>query len=224
MKINPIQTNSTKANFKALDENTYKVTSDKVKDITDKYIEKDNIKTPGQIAFSMALIGLKTFICGAGVAALLAAVCKTAPGKTQKALKTAADTIADFAKRPIENPTKKLPKFINFEKRVIGKAEGFARKAYKNVICRGFDAIPEDATEKIKKEITDANNLKAFTRLGGFTALGALTPSLLTRDKNGDGVHDIVQKAQKKSEQLDSKFNTFGEDVLAMTQLASLIK
>lgn len=224
MKINSIQPNSTKANFKALEENTYRTTSDKVKDITDKYIEKDDIKSPGQIAFSMALIGLKTFICGAGVAALIAGIFKSAPGKTQEILKNASEGLIKFSKNVVEEPTTKVQKFTNFAKKAVGKTEEIARDVYKKVICRGFKAIPEGVEETIKQEITNENNIKAFTRLGGASALAALTPGLLTRDKDGDGVHDIVQKAQRKSEQLDKRFNTFGEDVLAMTQLASLIK
>ena len=223
MKINSIQNyNTNKASFKASEENIYQQTSQKVKDITDGYISKE-VKSPAQIAFSMALVGLKTFICGAGAAMLLASVFKTAPTKTQKALKSVSKELVDFSKKVVDDPTTKLQKITNFAKKGIGKTEEIARDAYKKVICKGFEAIPEGADEKIIKEITDKNNLKAFTRLGGASAVAALTPAIFKKDEDGDGVKDILQKAQTRSEQLDKKFNTFGEEVLAMTQLSKMI-
>ena len=225
MKINTIQNvNTNRINFKASEENIYKQTSEKVKDITDKYIESTEIKSPSEIALSMGLVALKTFICGAGAALLLASVFKSAPGKTQKVLKTVSNELVDFSKKVVSEPNTKRQKIGNFVKEAVGNGEKLARNAYKKVICRGFEAIPEGAEAKVIKEITDKNNLKAFTRLGGASALAALTPAIFKKDEDEDGVKDILQKAQKRSQQIDNKFNAFGEEILAVTQLSQMIK
>ena len=225
MKVNNISNqNITRQSFKGSETNIYQETSGKVKDITDKYIGKDQIKSPGQIVLSMGLIALKTFVCGAGAAALLATLSKSAPSKTIKALKTASNEIIGFSKKVIDNPTTKLQKATNFVKKSAGTVEEVARNVYKKVICHGFEAIPENATTEVVEKIVKNNEFKAFTNLGGTAAVASLAPSIIKKDENEDGVLDIVQKAQKRSEQLDNKFSALGQDVIAMTQLTNMLK
>ena len=189
--------------------------------LTDSYVNANDIKTPGQVVASVGAAGLKAFASGAIAAGLIAGLFKTAPNKLQSVLKTGSNKAKSLAASLSDDAAKhaKVKKPLG---KVIGKAEQIARNTYKKLFNPDARTIVEGMADDVVKEIS-ANNVRAFQKLGGAVSAAAIVPNILARDNDGDGVKDIVQKSQSAYCRVEEKNKNLTTNLAAMAELASIL-
>ncbi len=189
--------------------------------MTDSYISANDIKTPGQVVASVGAAGVKAFASGAIAAGLIAGLFKGAPTKLQGALKAGSKKVRCVAANLTDDAAKhaKVKKPVG---KAIAKAEEIARSAYKKFINADVRSLTDDMADDVAREI-NANATRGFQKLGGALSTAAIVPAILTRDNDGDGVKDLVQKSQSAYDKVDSKNRELTNNLAAMAELASIL-
>lgn len=148
----------------------------------DKFVNSAQIKKPVAAVASIALAAVMAYAGGAKIGNVISRITK---GKVPEAVvgfvKKGADKVQDTAANIIANADKttKLGKIKNLAGKAMGGAEKYARKGFKKLAKEG-----------------SANPTKAFETMLGLGSVATVFPGVITRDKDGDGVSDILQRGQ----------------------------
>ncbi len=200
--------------------------------ITDSYVNANDIKTPGQVVASVGAAGIKSFASGAIAAGLIAGLFKSAPTKLQGLLKTGSKKVRCVAANLSDDAAKhaKIKKPIG---KAIAKTEQVARNVYKkfinadvrNLVDETAENLTDDAVKAAKQlnQEISANATRGFQKLGGALSTAAIVPAILTKDNDGDGVKDLVQKSQSAYSKVDAKNHELTSNLSAMAELASIL-
>ncbi len=144
--------------------------------MNDEFVSKDDIKTPGQVVASVGFASAKTFFNGA---VAYSAVDKIFKGGVSNVINSAGKKGLNFINNAV----------TNLEKGASSKVKDFAIKCLKQVKTK----VPKIAA-RVKLPV-----------LAGILAIGAMVPSICSRDNNDDGIKDIAQKSQSAYDNFEKK-------------------
>ena len=184
--------------------------------INDKIVNSDDIKKPVAVAASVALAGLTSW---AGARALTSAVTSKFLPKAgvyvETGLKTAANAVKSGADKFAQvTPEKKLS--LATVKKYTGKAvasiEEGARNIYKKVAYSGID----------EKVVNPERANKALANAAGAGAATITVADICTKDSNGDGITDIMQKSQNAYTGAKTQYGNAFETVGVLSEIAQM--
>lgn len=155
-----------------------------------KTVEAKDVKNPIETIASVAVAIGSIYLLGVKVARLTQkGVSKISKDIIPNSFDSATKKVDQLLKSASENLVKsaddtKFGKVKKLASEVIDYAEKNAKKAYKML-----SKVTEDGVEK-------SSPAKAFERVAGIASVAAVTPGILTKDRNNDGVSDIVQRSE----------------------------
>ncbi len=170
--------------------------------IYDEYVNNKNVKKPIAAIVSVAMAAILSLAAGKAAASKVAQVSECAasavskglklnkpinlnlPEMWEKLLKLTSKGMKKASENLVkENPASKLEKFKNISGKAIELSEKGLKAAYKKVAYSGIKATDDIAIKQTK----------AFVNMGGLAGLAVFFPTFCKKDKNEDGVSDIMQ-------------------------------
>ena len=128
---------------------------------------------------------------------------------------------ATFAKenigklRTVAEEGKELTKFQKIKNAaadVLDFVVDFAKKAYKKIAYSNID----------EKVVGDERAKEAFENVAGAAGAAVVVPEVLSRDADGDGVKDILQKSQNAYTKAEERFGHLSENISAFGEFVGL--
>lgn len=132
----------------------------------------------------------------------------------KKAATFAKENIAKL--RTVAEEGKELTKFQkikNVAADVLDFVLDFAKNAYKKIAYSNIDA----------KVVGDERAKQAFENVAGVAGAAVVVPDVLSRDADGDGVKDILQKSQNAYTRAEEKFGHLAEDINAVGEVLRML-
>jgi len=173
-------------------------------DLNDTFVNSDDIKKPAAIAASIALAGVVAFVSGQKIASVVTRVAPKLPETIQGGLRKGANFVKNQAvKLQSEAPSTKLDKAKNVAGKAIGKAECVARDLYKKVATG-------DAVSTFKNAV-------------GLGAVATVVPTVCSKDNDGDGVSDIMQKGTNAYTGTKTRFGAILENTSKFAELVEIL-
>lgn len=172
------------------------------------YIASSDVKTPGQIATSVGLLGIKTFAVGAAAATLMASLSGgKIPNTAINGLKNVSKGLINTSQKLAEANTGKLGKVRSVAAKGIAGAEKYAHAFYNKVIAKG----------------TEGDIAKQFSRLVGLAVAANAVPAACKIDNNNDGISDITQRSQSIYDTTKTNCNKLVEGASLFSEVASVL-
>ncbi len=156
--------------------------------LNNQLVKSQDIKTPVQVALSVALAGLAAYAGGKAITSIVTKAFPNAGDKAFKYLKIGADKVKGEAAKLGEKAANggKFAKVESYASKALAKSEDVARKAFKKIAYAG---IAENVTGT-------ARTAQALGNVIGAGAAAKVLADVCITDKNKDGVKDIAQKSQ----------------------------
>lgn len=152
----------------------------------DKFINSDDIKRPVAIAAAIGGAISVAFAGGKFVGFISAKAFKSLPQILDNGARTVSKALQEKSKKLLTVEPGRLNSVKNHTGKALGNVEKFARTAYKKIASAG---LAENASAVQLKT-------NAFTNVAGLTGVATVLPRILSKDEDGDGVKDILQKSQ----------------------------
>ena len=183
--------------------------------INEKIVDSNDIKKPVAVCASIALAALGAYVGAKNVTSALTK--KVAPNmgvKVEAGLKTAANAIKANASKLAETaPETKFAKVKTLAGKAVGSVEGAARNLYKKVAYSGL------SKEMVNPEKASA----ALANVAGAVAGASALSTVLTKDSDGDGIKDIMQKSQNVYTGTKTKCGNAFETVNLLGEIAQAL-
>lgn len=217
---------------------------DMASDLNEKAVDSKDIKKPLAIVASLAALAGIAYGGGKKVAAGANVIYEKVAAAAKPAVKEAADDVAEAARKAnlgvvIEDGLKKASSIaangisklrtvpvgevtVHASKKdmirntvadVLEKGLNVAKTAYKKVAYSGIPANA-DATAKAQA---------AFENVAGAIGLATVVPEIISRDADGDGVKDIVQKSQNAYTSTEDKVKNATENMGTVTNILQML-
>ncbi len=173
-------------------------------DLNDTFVNSDDIKKPAAVAASVALAGVIAFVSGKKIASTITKIAPKLPEMLEGGLRKGANFVKNqAAKLQTEAPATKLEKAKDLAGKAIGKTESFARNLYKKVATG--DAV------------------STFKNAAGLGAVATVVPTVCSKDNDGDGVSDIMQKGTNAYTGTKTRFGTILDNTSKLADLAEIL-
>ena len=160
-------------------------------------------------------------------------------------VKDAASKVANEAKETVKNAKlgvaveNGLKKASAFAKENISKLRTVAEEGkeltkfqkVKNFVADALDFVVEFAKDIYKKIaysnidekiVGDERAKQAFENVAGVAGAAVVVPEVLSRDADGDGVKDILQKSQNAYTKAEEKFGHLSEEISAVGEVVRM--
>ena len=172
--------------------------------LNDEFVESDDIKKPVSVIASVGLAAILAFASGKKIASLVKKAVPKAPESIEKALKSISNSLKSASsKLSVEEPISKLDKTKNLSSELIRQINDKCSKLYGKFAKNGADS--------------------AFSNAVGIAAAASVVPTICSRDNDGDGVSDIMQKGTNAYTGTKTRFDKVLSQTSILTDIAELL-
>ena len=244
VKATPIKPQS----FKGIEQN-YKQLHSFSNELQANSVESDDIKKPLAIAASLAALVTMSYVngkasakAGSAIFELIQDSINKIKSKGQEVVNEVKDDAKQAVKKSnlgevVETGLKKAAAFVSENTAKLRTSAEDAVKltksqVVKNKIADAIDFVLDLAKSIYKKiaysnipaDVVGAQRAEdAFENVAGAVSVATVVPEILSRDADGDGVKDILQKSQNAYTRSEEKFGKLSKDINAVGEIVQIL-
>lgn len=174
---------------------------DRAAELSTRLVDADDVKGPVAALFAILYAGIKSFVKGAGAVAAIDKFFKQKPTthienflkKGSEVIKNASDNLS----------AKEGSKALNRLGKILGDSREILASTY--------------------KKISHGSSTRAIGVCAGILSVAALLPPILKRDKNNDGIADIMQRSQNVYRANTEKIDSFAEKAKIVAEISEIL-
>lgn len=179
--------------------------------VNDEFVQSSDIKSPVTAAVSIGLAALVAFATGKKIGNLVSKIATKAPDTLVNTATKGGQELSKLANSLKGADSGKLAQAKKLTGKVLGSAHKYMSKAYHSIASIGIE------------KGANPTNANTFSNIFGIAGLATIFPTVVTKDSNGDGVKDILQKGQNAYTGTKSKMNGALEKARVLSELAEAV-